>query len=77
MIRYRLLPDGGFVAGDTETGRTAYAYPTSPRAEAARKRPEATATAILADSAGLLAQLLPERPEYHLANWDLLDEVAA
>jgi len=29
MILYHLDKDGGFTAGDTETGRTAYAYPGS------------------------------------------------
>lgn len=39
MILFYLDPQGGFTCGDTETGRTAYAYPTSPHADRA-KRPE-------------------------------------
>ena len=36
-IMHRLLPDGGFVCGDTETSRTSYAYPTSSHATNARQ----------------------------------------
>ena len=43
MIKFRTLPDGAFVAGDTDTSRTAYAYPTSVYARAAQKRPELVA----------------------------------
>ena len=47
-MAYRLLPDGGFVCGDSATGLTAYAYPCSAHAEAARRAPLATAQAMLA-----------------------------
>jgi hypothetical protein len=39
-IIFKLLSDGAFVAGDTESGMTTYAYPTSTNAEAAKKHPE-------------------------------------
>lgn len=39
MIKYRMLPDGGFVVGDTETGNASYAYPTSISAEGAKNAP--------------------------------------
>jgi hypothetical protein len=42
-LKYRLLPDGAFVAGDTSTGRTAYAYPTSDHATQAKRQPERVA----------------------------------
>jgi hypothetical protein len=44
MIIMKILDDGGFVCGDTATGRTAYAYPTSTHAVAA-KRGKCAATA--------------------------------
>ncbi len=37
-IVYKLDQDGGFTCGDTETRMTAYAFPTSPYATAAKKR---------------------------------------
>ena len=37
MILYMLERDGGFLAGDTETGRAAYAYPSSDHARLARR----------------------------------------
>ena len=39
MITYDFGKDGSFVAGDTETSITAYAYPTSPQATKAKKSP--------------------------------------
>jgi hypothetical protein len=38
---------GGFVAGDTETRLTAYAYPSSPYANESRARPEDTAAKMI------------------------------
>lgn len=37
MIAYRLLEDGGFVCGCTETGATIYAYPSSTLASQAKR----------------------------------------
>lgn len=37
MIRYRILPSGALVVGDTETGRTAMAFPNSVYARNARQ----------------------------------------
>jgi hypothetical protein len=39
MIVYKLLDDGGFVCGDTETRLTSYAYPTSTYAGTAKRNP--------------------------------------
>lgn len=39
MIVFKMLDDGAFVAGDTETQRTSYAYPTSPHATEAKRKP--------------------------------------
>ncbi len=48
MILHKLMPDGAFVCGDTKTGATVYAYPTSQNAENAKKDPEGVAFAMLA-----------------------------
>jgi hypothetical protein len=48
-IVYKMLPDGGFLVGDTETRRTRYAGPTNPRAIEARNDPRKIATAMMAD----------------------------
>jgi hypothetical protein len=50
MIVYKMLADGAFVAGDTETGRTCYAYPTSSHATLARKMPERIAADMVASA---------------------------
>ena len=47
MIVFRLLADGGFVAGDTATGRTSYAYPTSEHANIARRLPDRVAREMM------------------------------
>lgn len=47
MIKFALLPDGGFVCGDTDSGRTGYAYPTSPHATMARTVPERIAVEMI------------------------------
>lgn len=71
MIRYRLLPDGGFVVGDTDSSRTAYAYPSSPYADDARKRPALTAHAMINDALALTSPVYIQR-EYDSRNWALL-----
>lgn len=76
MIKYRLLPDGGFVAGDTDSSRTAYAYPTSPYAEDAAKRPALTAHAMINDAIACTSPVYIQR-DYDARNWALLAEVAA
>lgn len=43
MVKFKLLADGGFVAGDTFTEKTSYAYPTSTHATTARRLPERVA----------------------------------
>lgn len=48
MIVYSLLPDGGFVCGDTESRLTSYAYPSSINALAAKKYPQAVAILMVA-----------------------------
>ena len=68
MIVYKLLEDGAFVAGDTETKHTNYAYPESDRAMEAKKSPLRAASSMmefnnaLSDPYGLFA-------EYDARNW--------
>ena len=47
-ILYHRYPDGGFLAGDTDTGRASYAYPSSPHATRARLAPDLTARKMCA-----------------------------
>ncbi|MDE2232509.1 MAG: hypothetical protein KGJ90_00055 [Patescibacteria group bacterium] len=46
-IIFRHMPDGAFVCGDLESGRTAYAYPTSQHAIKAQKSPDLVAETML------------------------------
>lgn len=48
--KYRMMPDGGFVCGDTVSRVTAYAYPTSCNARAAMRKPESVAMEMLRDA---------------------------
>ncbi len=48
--RFRMMPDGGFVCGDTVSRVTAYAYPTSCNARAAMRKPENVALEMLRDA---------------------------
>lgn len=76
MIVFRLEPDGGFVAGDTETRRTSYAYPSSPNATLARKLPERIAGEMIA-SANRFAASCPNAQieEYDARMWASLQSV--
>ena len=65
---YRILPDGGFVVGDTKTRITSYAYPTSSFAVAAKTGPERTAREMIR-----LEGRGPPMPEYDCPNWRMLD----
>ncbi len=70
MIVYRILPDGGFVCGDTTTLVTVYAYPSSECAEGAKKNPQMTADIMLEIEAGLRKT---PRDEYDKLNWNRLN----
>ncbi len=52
-IIYALTDDGAFMFGDTETGLSGYAYPTSPRADKAKKDAARTAREACRDMAAL------------------------
>jgi hypothetical protein len=47
MLKFNHTPDGAFVAGDTTTGITCYAYPTSEHATKAKKNPLKVAEAMI------------------------------
>lgn len=77
MIVYRMLDDGGFVAGDTDTGRTSYVNRTSLYAIRAKLSPD---TALLM-ATQMVDGLLPLEGRfqefgapYDAANWVLLNE---
>ena len=73
-IVHKLLPDGGFVAGDTHTGRTSYAYPTSPSAKLGRKQPgEAAADMMRRENAISAAARSVGGQDYDARNWARLD----
>jgi hypothetical protein len=71
VILYRILPDGGFVAGDTDTRRTAYAYPKSGLAFRAKLQ-AAKVAAEMVSAAN--AEAIPDhiRIPYDAANWGSL-----
>lgn len=63
--------DGGFIAGEVESGVTAYAYPTSERAREAKNDPEPTAAEMLNSESRTIA--MPGiRDEFDRVNWTLL-----
>lgn len=61
-------PDGGFVAVDLATGISAYAYPSSTHAVAARKRPVEIAKKMLAKEIALRSSFHPSLIPLALAN---------
>jgi len=69
LISYRLLPDGGFVAGDLATRRTSYAYPSSSFATLARTMPHRIAVDMLASA----NRWTGDTADYDARNWALLD----
>lgn len=74
MTKFKMLADGGFVAGDTVTGHTAYAYPSSPHATKARTSPEKVAAEMVRsanDSASSAYVDVQER--FDLSNWAKLN----
>ena len=79
MIVYRIVPDGGFVCGDTTTLVTVYAYPTSVCAEGAKNNPQMTADIMLEiETRWRQNQKWDQNrgDEYDKLNWDRLNAVA-
>ena len=78
MIVYKLLPDGAFIVGDTETRNTSYAYPTSTNATQAKRKPVKVA-AEMTERANRLAECVPSKfaKEYDARNWERLGAAQA
>jgi hypothetical protein len=73
-IMYKILPDGSFVAGDSESGLTSYAYPSSEYATKARRNPTEVASAMI-KSEGVLSRTYSEyAKEYDRKNWETLNK---
>ena len=68
MIRFKLETNGAFIAGDTETGRTVYAYPSSTHATQAKWHPKTVAAKMMTaeNSAGKWRDAFDD---YDLRNW--------
>jgi hypothetical protein len=65
-IIYRILADGGFVAGDADTELTGHAYPTSVQARHARRHPVRTALEMIG------AEIASRADDYDSRNWKRL-----
>lgn len=60
---------GGFTAGDTVTGNTCYAYPTSTHAVTARRRELTVARVMMEQENAFRASTLIAREDYDYRNW--------
>ncbi|NUB25743.1 hypothetical protein [Azospirillum brasilense] len=58
-ILFMRTPEGGFLAGDTETGLTSYAFPTSTHATRARKHPAKIAAEMMASETASSRSAVP------------------
>jgi hypothetical protein len=78
MFDYLLLQDGGFVCGDPITRITAYAYPTSENAKAAKRHPSNVARMMLSKEALFRPSVHPrvDIAGYDARNWDRLSGAA-
>jgi len=72
-VVFKMLPDGGFIAGDTGSRLTSYAYPSSPHAIVAKKHPRAVAEDMLGAEKVHYRQLDSVK-EYDNRNWETLEE---
>jgi hypothetical protein len=70
VIVHKLLPDGGFVCGDTETRITSYAYPTSTHATSAKRNPTKVAAEMMANQ---VRYGLPHEVAYDELMWGRLE----
>lgn len=69
MILWKILPDGDFVCGDTESKVTSYAFPRSPFATEAVKDPNGVALKMISAEKGTPNDF---SKEYDVFNWKLL-----
>jgi hypothetical protein len=67
-VVFAMINNGGFVAGDRDSGMTSYAYPSSPHALVAKKYPKLVAEDMLG-SERMSYRSVPAVKEYDLANW--------
>ena len=75
-IKYRYCNDGSFVAGETTSFITSYAYPTSPYANESKREPLKTAKAMLASEDWRKpCNFVPNATirHYDARNWDVLN----
>lgn len=73
MLVFKMQDNGGFAAGDTETLRTSYAYPSSPHATAAKAKPSQTARAMIEQANDHIGTLpAPLLLDYDRRIWELL-----
>lgn len=70
-VVFKMLDDGGFVAGDRDSEMTSYAYPSSPYALAAKNYPKLVAEDMLA-SERIHYRNVPAVKEHDDRNWRLL-----
>jgi hypothetical protein len=70
-VVFKMLEDGGFVAGDRGSGMTSYAYPSSPRAKVAKRYPMLVAEDMLS-SETMNFRTIPAVQEYDRKNWETL-----
>ena len=68
MIVHTMLADGGFVAGDTVSRLTCYAYPSSTSATRAKKAPYTIAKEMVAGE-----RASSNRADYDARNWARLN----
>ena len=72
---FKMLDDGGFVAGDSDSRMTSYAYPGSPHALVAKQHPKAVAEDML-ESERQSFRKVPAIHQYDAKNWILIGEHA-
>lgn len=73
MIYHALDSNGGFVCGDSVTGITSYAYPTSEHATKAKKKPGQVALEMIKWEMNLPRDSDSGR-QYDMRNWKLLHD---
>jgi len=71
-IVYHYGKDGSFVAGDTETKRTRYSYPSSPNAVWAKTDPLRTATDMMRQENKM--PVWNCSADYDKRNWERLNQ---
>lgn len=75
-IYFAMLSSGAFVAGDSSTKITSYAYPTSIFADGAKKNPEKVAQEMLKEELRSL-HIGDLGQSYDRGNWKLIHDATA